>query len=232
MKTFKNTPLSKPVELIENHYDKMFQSLVAVSLNFADLLIDLKPRLTSCYSPGNCMILSVNELVKNIFFVSKGMVVAFHVDHTGAKVTYALFVEGEMAILPGILEQDKPSLFYLMACPETHLIEIQTTDLAQVQAAFPNTESLIEKMINHQAYKPLERELLKQFTAEERITEFFKCFFIVLPYGRKNIIDRDVIASYLGITKQSLSRLLGEIRKKVAEAEKRTGIVGGIKWTK
>lgn len=230
MKTFKYTPLNAHVDVLENHYNKMFQCLTVVSANFGDLLSCLKPKMTSWYSAGNCMLLSFGEIRKSIFFVSKGMVVAFYLDHTGTKVAHTLFVDGEMAILQDSLKVEKPAMFCLMACPNTHLIEIPTDDL--VQAAFPNADSLIQTMLSHQDYKVLERDLLRQYFGEERIRAFFDRFLMVLRFGRSNIIDQDVIASYLGIKKEYLGRLLGQIRKKEAEAEKRTGIKGRIRWTK
>ena len=97
----------------------------------------------------------------------------------------------------------KPSLKAIQAIEDTTLIGIDSTKLFKLFDSYPDLERLFRKIIETSYVNTVNRiESLQFNTAEERYFNLLK--------DHKNILQRiplKFIASYLGITPVSLSRI-------------------------
>lgn len=145
------------------------------------------------------------RVAKDLYIVSKGMLRGFY-NHDGKEVTIHLGMENcVMCAMDSILSQ-QPSYYSIDTLEESEVISIPYSDLELLFSQFHEIERLGRLMIS-QYYLEQEAALrsLRFKTAEERYQELMETNPQLLqrtPLG--------YLASYLGITPATLSRIRGK----------------------
>lgn len=152
--------------------------------------------------PSKTILLKEGEIARKLYLVHKGCLRLFFYN-AGKDMTFQFFFEGDFVASFDSLYKRTPSLFYLESIESTEVQAIERDDFFNLVEHDPSVRKLYEeKLIDRfHAYQQLFLSRIKN-TPRQRYEELLK--------ESPNIIQRvpqHYIASYLGITPVSLSRI-------------------------
>ncbi|MDF2438435.1 MAG: putative transcriptional regulator, Crp/Fnr family [Bacteroidota bacterium] len=147
-------------------------------------------------------IVEINNRCNDLFFIEKGLVRGFYYEG-GKEITNWFAQEGEFATCFYSFIAIKPAFETIEALEDSILIRIPHAGLEKLYLKFPETER-VGRIITEAYYIKLEERLLSlQFkNAKERYQNFV--------LSKPSLLQRaslGQIASYLGITQETLSRI-------------------------
>lgn len=150
-------------------------------------------------------ILEKDERCSHLYFTESGLLRGYYFDES-KEITHWFAQQGEFATGFYSFISKEPSFEYIQALEDCTLTKISYADLQKLYAAFPETERL-GRIITENYYLKLEERLLSlQFkTARERYNNLLE--------RNPKLLQRVAlgqIATYLGITQETLSRIRAE----------------------
>lgn len=149
----------------------------------------------------------IGQRCKTIYFVKEGLARIFYLKDSNEVTEYFAF-ENDLIIRAESLFTGKPSLKAIQALEDTVFIGIPADQLFALFDVFPETERLFRKIIEQAYVATVNRmEAIQFHPAEERYAQLLE--------EKPALITRiplKHIASYLGITQVSLSRIRAAIR--------------------
>lgn len=102
----------------------------------------------------------------------------------------------------------QPSVYNIEAMENSEVLMIEKNELEKLYVEIPPLESYFRKILLNAFISLQKRILFQQKTAEERYLEFIK------SYGWfEQRLSQQHIASFLGITRETLNRLKGQQHK-------------------
>ncbi len=147
---------------------------------------------------------AIGHTCKTIYFVKSGVVRIYYFKDA-TDITESFEFENAFVARAESLFTGKPSKKAIQAIEDTLLIAIDSNKLFQLFDSHPDLERLLRKIIENSYVNTVSRiEGLQFNTAEERYFNLLK--------DHPNVLKRvplKLIASYLGITPVSLSRIRG-----------------------
>ena len=149
----------------------------------------------------------IGQKCRTIYFVKEGLARIYYLKD-GIEVTEYFAFENDLIIRAESLFTGKPSLKAIQALEDTVFIGIPADQLFALFDVFPETERLFRKIIEQAYVATVNRmEAIQFHSAEERYAQ-------LLAENPKLIqqIPLKYIASYLGITQVSLSRIRATVR--------------------
>lgn len=150
----------------------------------------------------NQTIQEIGHTCRTIYFVSKGVVRIYYYKD-GIDITESFEFENAFVARAESLFTGKPSQKAIQAIEDTHLIAIDSNKLFKLFDEHHDLERLFRKIIETSYVTTVNRiESLQFHTAEERYNALIKEAPDVLKR-----VPLKYIASYLGITQVSLSRI-------------------------
>ncbi len=151
-------------------------------------------------------LLEVGETCTYIYFITKGCMRSYFVDAKGNEHIYQIRMDNNwISDLQSFFSQ-RPSLYYIEALEDTHLLRISLEKLEELYDKVPKLERYFRILFQKAYINALERLNATMWdTAVDRYNEMLKEHPDM--FQRVPLV---YIASYLGITPESLSR----IRKK------------------
>lgn len=154
------------------------------------------------------ILLKEGQNTKNSFFVLNGCIRTYYMIE-GEEKTTAFYTEME-GITPHCVLTKAPSEYFI-SCVEDSIITISNTDMeTKINSKFPKFETLCRILSEERlAKQQLDFDEFKTSSPEQR--------YLNLLQKRPDLIQRvpqHQLASYLGITPQSLSRLRARILEK------------------
>ena len=152
--------------------------------------------------PSKTILLEEGKVAKKLYLIRKGCLRLFFYNE-GKDITFQFFFEGDFVASFNSLYKCTPSLFYLESIEPTELTAIRKEDFYNQINNNLSLRQLYEKKLidRFHAYQQLFLSRIKN-TPQQRYEELLKEY--------PNIIQRipqHYIASYLGITPVSLSRI-------------------------
>ena len=152
--------------------------------------------------PSKAILLEEGKIAEKLYLIRKGCLRLFFYNE-GKDITFQFFFEGDFVASFDSLYKRTPSLFYLESIEPTELTAIRREDFYnQINNNLSLRQLYEEKLIDRfHAYQQLFLSRVKN-TPQQRYEELLKEY--------PNIIQRvpqHYIASYLGITPVSLSRI-------------------------
>lgn len=153
------------------------------------------------------ILLSEGQKTNESFFVLKGCIRTYYIVD-GEEKTTAFYTEMD-ALTPPCVVTKTPSEYYI-SCVEDTILTISNSDMeVEVNSKFPKFEIMC-RILSEQllAKKQIDFDGFKTSSPEQR--------YLNLSQSRPDLIQRvpqHQLASYLGITPQSLSRLRARITK-------------------
>jgi CRP-like cAMP-binding protein len=154
----------------------------------------------------NQSIVDAGNRCNDLFFVQKGLLRGFYL-YEGKEITNWFGQEGEFSTSFYSFVAGKTSFETIQVIEDCVLTQLSHSALQNLYIKFPETERL-GRIITETYYIKLEERLLSlQFkTAKERYLHFVK--------SKPSLLQRTSlgqIASYLGITQETLSRIRAEV---------------------
>lgn len=151
-------------------------------------------------------IIEVGERCSNLYFIEKGLVRGYYFDEA-KEITGWFAKENEFATSFYSFIAKEPSSETIQVLEDCELIALSYTALQNLYTKFPETER-IGRIITESYYIKLEERILNiQFkTAKERYDK--------LVASNPSLLQRaslGQIATYLGITQETLSRIRSEV---------------------
>lgn len=152
------------------------------------------------------IILNKGEICKETYFIIKGLVRSFQILPNGNEKTYVLSHENRLFTEQTSFISQTPATDFLEALEDTDVLSFTYNDLMKVYKKSHALESVGRQLsdINFIFAKNKLMSLMND-DATTRYADFLKTYQKELPR-----IPQNIIASYLGITPQSLSRLKKE----------------------
>lgn len=162
----------------------------------------LKEKLTLCHFPKRYQLVKENTFCKSAYFLEEGMTRSFWLVN-GEEITTSFSTEGGIVFSMDELYYNKPSEEFVETLEDTVAYRIALSDLLKL---FHTNIELANwgRIIHQDEYRRLHRSHKERLTlpAKERYEEFQRQFPDVCR--RANL---GYIASYLGITPSTLSRI-------------------------
>lgn len=156
----------------------------------------------------NTILLSEGEVSKKMFFIEKGCLRMIYYKN-GRDITFQFFLEKQAVASMESFFTGQPSLFSLEAIEPSTLIVLEKKDFDMLIEKFPEMKLLMDRLIFQRLehYAKLFLSFIKD-SPRERYLELLKNNPQLLQR-----IPQHYIASYLGISPVSLSRIRNRIIK-------------------
>jgi CRP-like cAMP-binding protein len=147
-------------------------------------------------------VLQQHQVCEYYYFISKGVLRGF-IEDEGKEITTWISIEGEMATSIYSLHQKKPALENIEAVEPTWLLQLKVEELDWVYRHHPEF-NINGRLILQQYYRDAElRAYLARIPDAEQKYQFFRQQYPHLD----NRVPLKIIASYLGIRQETLSRI-------------------------
>lgn len=150
---------------------------------------------------------SIGHTCKTIYFINKGIARIYYY-HNGVDITESFIFENNIIARVESLFTGKPSRKAIQVLEDSEIVAIDATQLFDLYDTYPETERLFRKIFETGYVDTVNRmEAIQFHTAEERYTLLIK--------EQPTLLQRvplKHIASYLGITQVTLSRIRAAIR--------------------
>lgn len=173
----------------------------------ADDFLALQPYFSFKTVPHNTYLLRAGELSSYAFFVESGLLQSFSLDEKGGE--HILQFAPENWILSDRASQyfNKPSDYYIKAIEHSVVVYVQATFMEKAAALSTTFSCFLENSLQRNIYIQQKRiNSLLAMSAKERYLSFMEMY----P-GLLMRVPQWMIASYLGITPESLSRVRREL---------------------
>ncbi len=158
----------------------------------------------------NEFLLREGEVCNVTFFVEKGLLRMYSIDKNGKEHIIQFAPEKWLISDRSSLYFNEKSKYYIEAVEESEIILLKKDFFNNINLAFPDTvennDLLLQKHIRNLQNRV--NSLLAE-TAEERYMNFIKMYPDILLR-----VPQWMVASYLGITPESLSRVRKELARK------------------
>jgi CRP-like cAMP-binding protein len=154
------------------------------------------------------ILLREGEVCQHNFFVTRGCLRSYVVDKNGKEHIIQFAPENWWISDQNSLLKQEPAMFFIDAIEESEVLLSERDFNEKFSAILPNGGQMMQTLF-HNSFKAMQKRVINLLgaSAEERYLEFIKLYPTVALR-----VPQKMIASYLGITPESLSR----IRKDVA----------------
>ncbi|MES3017926.1 MAG: Crp/Fnr family transcriptional regulator [Bacteroidota bacterium] len=155
-------------------------------------------------------LLEQGEVCKFEAYIVKGCVKKYYIDPEGEEVILQFAVEDWWISDIGSFSEQKPSNLFIETVEDTEVLMIDFESKQQLFKEIPSLERVFRIMMQR-AYSVLESRFYATVahSAEERYLEFLEKYPSI-----PQRVPQQQIASYLGITPESLSRIKSKLLKK------------------
>ncbi len=173
--------------------------LYALKDDSTDAILEITQRVS--FKKGE-LVQDIGQSCKNLYFIDSGCLRIFYFKD-GRDITESFEFENSFVARGESLITMKPSSKGIEAIEDSQLFQINTPKLFALFATFPDIEKVFYKFIEHAYIQQINRlESLQFLTADERYGQLL----LEQPQAIQRI-PLKYIASYLGITQVSLSRI-------------------------
>jgi CRP/FNR family transcriptional regulator, anaerobic regulatory protein len=190
----------------------MYSQLFAFLSNISPLSDDIKDALSQILKkedlPKKTLLLEEGKVSNSVYFIEKGLTRAFYYKE-GKEITAWFMKENNMVISVYSFFTQKPSQENIELLEPSTLISIGFNDLQNLYKQFPEF-NLFGRVLTEQYYVRSEERLisLRMQTAQERFTDLLQTYPDIF-----NRVSQKQIATYLGMSPETLSRLRGKIKR-------------------
>lgn len=148
---------------------------------------------------------SIDHTCKTIYFLKKGVARIYYFK-ADIDITESFSFENSIVVRYESLFTGRPSKKAIQVLEDSEFIAINSSELFKLYNKYPDIERLLRKLFEEALVEQINRtESLQFHTAEER----YKALIKEAPNVLKRV-PLKYIASYLGITPVSLSRIRGQ----------------------
>lgn len=189
--------------MINDHLNNLFGSLAEyLSSEEYSVLERFNKSIHRRSIPSKTVLLHEGKIADTLYLITKGCLRLFFYNE-GKDVTFQFFFEGDFVASFDSLYKRQPSLFSLESIEPTEVIAIRRDDFYSLVEQIPSLRKVYEeKLIDRfHTYQQLFLSRIKN-TPQQRYEELLKEYSHIIQR-----VPQHYIASYLGITPVSLSRI-------------------------
>ncbi|RFC55144.1 Crp/Fnr family transcriptional regulator [Brumimicrobium aurantiacum] len=183
-------------------------------MNLSDFLLSQVPfspeeleEILSCFEkkeiPKNTMLIQQGEISRTLYFIENGMGRSYYLKKQGKEITQWFFGSGKFMASADSFFQKTPSLYYLELLEDSIVYTISREKMDMLFSKYHKMDQLGRLVSIEMLTKVVNKLNAIQFqTAKERyeyMLEEFPDIYHRIPLGH--------IASYLGMTQETLSRI-------------------------
>jgi len=155
----------------------------------------------------NEILFSEGQICKHFYFVNKGCIRMYYLHSNGTEITRYFAFEKNFGTALASFITEKPSLEYVQAVEKSELLSILRNDFYQILETIPLFEKIYRRILesSHDINSQRIESLLGK-NAKER--------YFALTEQNPRIIERisnKLVASYLGISPETLSRIKRQV---------------------
>ena len=155
-------------------------------------------------------LLRKHDYCKHTFFVEKGLLRQYSIDEKGKEHILSFAPENWLVTDRESAYFNKPSAYFIQALEDSEVVLLDENFIQLLSKKIPNFIEFNNTLLhNHIRHLQNRINLLLSATAEERYLEFIKMYPDILLR-----VPQTLVASYLGITPESLSRVRKELAHK------------------
>ncbi|WP_312769170.1 Crp/Fnr family transcriptional regulator [Epilithonimonas sp.] len=148
------------------------------------------------------------KTVKQIGFLTDGVIRVFYYNNKSEEITRYFIDENHLILSGNTIDEIYVPSEYLSAITDCKLIIFSKQDWKEISQTIINWDNIIQKIIaKYHSEKIIRRSELVSQDGTERYLDFIQKFPTLV-----NRVPLSYIASYLGITQSSLSRIRKNIR--------------------
>jgi CRP-like cAMP-binding protein len=169
----------------------------------------LSPLVTFSIYPRSHLILTAGQVADYMYFVERGLARGFTFDQKRQKEsTVFLWKDQTTVIIPESFLQRKPSPLYIEVISETRMLRIAWYHISELLTLYPEAIFLSHSLqLQFKEQENRRNNQLSFLTAWQRYLQLLEDFPAI-----EQQLSKEIIASYLNITPQSLSRMLKKNR--------------------
>jgi CRP-like cAMP-binding protein len=184
--------LTSSLEVDENEISSMVENCVVKTVKKEELL------------------LRKDENCKHSFFVEKGLLRQYSIDEKGKEHILTFAPESWIVTDRESVYFNQPSAYFIQALENSQVILLDETFFHLLSEKIPKFTDFNNRLLHNHIRHLIKRiKLLLSAAAEDRYLEFLKMYPDIA-----NRVPQTMIASYLGITPESLSRVRKELALK------------------
>ena len=156
------------------------------------------------------ILLSENDICKETFFVEKGLIRMYSIDKNGKEHIVQFAPENWMISDRSSMFFNEKSSYYIDAIEDSEIWSLKMDFFNTMHIKYPETVGNNERLL-HKHIRNLQDRVnsLLSDSAEERYMKFIKMYPDIMLR-----VPQWMVASYLGITPDSLSRVRKELARK------------------
>ncbi len=169
----------------------------------------VEPALLTKQIAKGTVLLRQDEVCSEVYFVTSGLLRSYTVDNAGKEHVIQFAPENWWLSDRNSFLFNEPSLFFIDAIEETEIV-VLTHSFFDIAAGITGFNEFNTRALHNQVRQHQQRiSLLIGATAEERYIDFIERYPNLLLR-----VPQWMIASYLGITPESLSRVRKELARR------------------
>lgn len=153
--------------------------------------------------PRKTLLFEEGQPVNSLYFIEKGLIRMYYINRQGKDITFGFYAEQHFVSIAESFFGQVPSRYYLELLENSVVYALGRNELLALIREFPEIMEIENYVLRYFLLKASERTIALQFqTAEER--------YYTLAESQPTILQRaplGAIASYLGITQETLSRI-------------------------
>jgi len=148
------------------------------------------------------------KIVKQIGFLISGIVRVYYYNNKGEEITRYFIDENHLILSGNVVAEVYTPSEYLSAINDCEMVVFNKKDWEEISSTIIGWDDIVQKIVaKHHTEKITRRSELVAQNGTERYLDFIQKF----P-GLVNLVPLSYIASYLGLTQSSLSRIRRHIR--------------------
>ena len=148
------------------------------------------------------------KVVRQTGFMTEGILRNYYYNSKGEEITKYFVEENNVVICKASFDNEVPATSYLQAVTDCRLIIFPKKNWEEISGTVMIWDSLMQKIISMALVRKVER--ISPLVSQDATTRYLE--FLENYPGLANRVPLSYIASYLGITQQSLSRIRKNIR--------------------
>jgi len=176
-------------------------------MNRNDIIQYVNTQTRNSYHSHRVLLLTAGNISDHLYFVEKGVVRGYIYDQKNKEKTIWIWDENSIVTDVNSFIHRIPSEIYIEAMPETTLTTLSYHQLENVFICFPFLRPFLSTIAAQHARYSNKRFYDLGLSAWERLEEVRRAY----PKLEQKI-PKEIIASFLGITPQHLSRIIKEKR--------------------